>query len=614
MIFDVLVVGGGHAGCEAALAASRLGCSVALVAQDLSRLAHMPCNPSIGGPAKGHLTREISALGGFQAQAADQSTIMVRWLNTSKGPAVRALRAQCDLTEFTTLYLTTLERDPNIWLFQDEVTALTFEKSRLSGAITRFGREIRAKTVVLTTGTHLEGRVHLGLQNFSSGPMGSAASRELAHQLRDLGCVALRLKTGTPPRLKGSSIDWSAIERQEGDDVPCAFDYFSTPRVVKERFCGLIRTNERTHDILRQWLHQSPIDQGNITGVGPRYCPSIESKVTAFPQKTSHPLFLEPTTRRGDEIYVQNFSTALPLAAQLEMVHSLPGLEKAHIVKPGYAIEYDAIDARCLWPWLEHRELEGLFFAGQINGTSGYEEAAAQGLWAGLNAALKTQDKAPQTLGRDEAYLGVLLDDLTSKGTAEPYRMLTSRCEYRLLLRHDNADRRLSAKAHDLGLLSDEKFDLLQRRWEAEEGHKRVLANLKLTPQQADQLLTAQGARTLGEGCRASDLLRRPEVKLKDLAPYLPEDFDLSLGEAAEIEFKYEGYIKRQDDAVERMRRLEDLKIPEDFDYDQLVGALTESLEKLKALRPRTFGAATRIGGVSAEDLQHLAMALRRKK
>lgn len=606
---DVIVVGGGHAGCEAALACARLGKKTVLIVQDLSRLAYMPCNPSIGGPAKGHLTREISALGGFQAQAADQSALMIRWLNTSKGSAVRALRAQCDLDEFSALYRQKLDQQENLRLYQDEVVRLLISGEKVVGVVTRFGIEIRSQTVILTTGTHLGGRVHLGLTNFSSGPMGQAPSLILAQQLTDMNLLSLRLKTGTPPRLDGTTIDWSSIERQEGDLTPCAFDFWSEPQVVRQRWCGLIRTNSKTHDLVRQFLDQSPLDQGVITGIGPRYCPSIESKVTAFPQKDSHPLFLEPTTRHGQEIYVQNFSTSLPMEAQILMVHSLPGLENAHIIKPGYAIEYLAIDARNLHPWLEHRQIQGLFFAGQINGTSGYEEAGAQGLLAGANAALKCDGREPLVLRRDQAYLGVLIDDLITKGTEEPYRMLTSRCEHRLLLRHDNADRRLCQQAFQIGLLSKEKYDQVQRRWDREDRLFYYWSDLKISSEQVDRIL-GEGASS-GRGIRAKDLLSRPEVTWSQLEDQ-ELDFTAEEKDHVEIRIKYEGYVQRQLKAVERMNRLEDLKIPSDFDYRQLKGALTESLEKLQQIRPATFGQATRIPGVSAEDLQTLAMLLRR--
>ncbi|EHM12442.1 MULTISPECIES: tRNA uridine-5-carboxymethylaminomethyl(34) synthesis enzyme MnmG [Jonquetella] len=609
--FDVVVVGGGHAGCEAALAAARMGASVLLVAQDLSRVAFMPCNPSIGGPAKGHLVREISALGGEQARAADASAIMTRWLNTSKGAAVRALRCQCDLNDYGRYYFARLTETPGLELLQDEVTGLIYDDWAVLGVRTRFGLEIPAKRVILTTGTHLRGLIHVGLVNYPSGPVGQQASVRLADELAKMGLPTFRLKTGTPPRLHADSIDWSVLERQEGEDTPECFDFWGTPAVHKEAFCAVLRTNKETHRIVTDHLDESPIVQRVITGVGPRYCPSIESKVIAFPNKDSHPLFLEPVDRLGKEIYVQNFSTSLPASVQWPMVHSLPGCGRAKILKPGYAIEYDALNPLGLTPWLERKEVPGLFCAGQINGTSGYEEAAAQGLLAGINAVLSLRGEEPLVLGRHEAYLGVLVDDLVTKGTDEPYRMLTSRCEYRLLLRHDNADRRLAAKGAALGLVSQSKWDELRHRWDREDREFDRLGSLKLTAQQVDGVLTACQSRPTGQGMTAAALLRRPEVTYQALAAVGAGELTGDEADAVAVRVKYEGYVKRQELAAQSMLRLEGLEIPQDFDFKLLNGALSESVEKLERVRPRTLGQASRISGVTPADLQHLAMILR---
>lgn len=610
--YDVIVVGGGHAGCEAALAAARMKARVLMVVQDLNHVAFMPCNPSIGGPAKGHLVREISALGGEQARAADASALMIRWLNTSKGPAVRALRAQCDLWDYHRYYLNMLMDCTGLSLYQDEVKRLIISSEGVSGVETRFGLTFNAPRVILTTGTHLGGKVHVGFTSFPSGPLGQMASTDLTEQLKELDLSMLRLKTGTPPRIHGDSLDWSVMEIQEGEEQPLCFDFWGTPQVARAIRCGILRTTPETHDIVRDHLDSCPLVTGHITGVGPRYCPSIESKVMAFPQKDSHPLFMEPVTRHGKEVYVQNFSTSLPATVQELMIRSLPGCEKAKILRPGYAIEYDALEPRQLTSWLEVRKIPGLFCAGQINGSSGYEEAAAQGLLAGVNAVLTLRDKEPIILGRQEAYAGVLVDDLVTKGTDEPYRMLTSRCEHRLLLRHDNADRRLAPMGRRLGLLSDAQWDQLNRRWDRQDAEVDRLESMRLTALESDQVLTSCGSSPMKRGYGAAELLRRTEVHYEDLASV--KDQLTMKGEEAqtvEIRIKYRGYVDRQQRTVEKMERLEGLKIPQDFNYKRLAGALTESIEKLERVRPHTLGQAGRISGVTPADIQHLAMILR---
>lgn len=607
--FDVIVVGGGHAGCEAALAAARMGAKTLMLVQDVDHVAYMPCNPSIGGPAKGHLVREISALGGEQARAADASAMMMRWLNTSKGPAVRALRAQCDLRDYHDHYLKALVTCPNLTVFQDTVESLWMDRDRLKGVKTRFQLDFEAPRVILTTGTHLGGRVHVGLVNFESGPMGQAAAYGLGDSMRRLGVAMQRLKTGTTPRLHRDSIDWSGIELQHGEESPVCFDLWGRRKVYREVCCGIIRTNLTTHRIIKDNLDRSPIVQGNIEGVGPRYCPSIESKVIAFPEKDSHPLFLEPVARGSVEIYVQNFSTSLPFDVQIEMTRTLPGCSKAVILKPGYAIEYDAVDPQQLSLSLELRALPGLYCAGQINGSSGYEEAAAQGLLAGVNAVLSLRGEAPLVLGRHEAYAGVLVDDLVTKGTREPYRMLTSRCEHRLLLRHDNADRRLAPTGRRLGLLSDEQWQALEERWNRVDSEIDALSKARVTPAMADAVLKELGGSPLERGVSAAELLRRPEMTYEALRGILPEGrLDGDDAEEVETSVKYQGYVDRQQRAVEKMLRLENMRIPEGFDYGRLKGMLSESREKLARVRPATIGQASRISGVTPADLQHLAL------
>jgi len=612
--FDVIVVGGGHAGCEAALAAARMGAKTLMIVQDVDHVAYMPCNPSIGGPAKGNLVREISALGGTQARAADASAMMMRVLNTSKGPAVRALRAQCDLHDYHNYYLSELTSCPNLRVFQDQVESLWIENDRLRGVKTRFQLAFEAPRVILTTGTHLGGRVHVGLVNFASGPMGQQPAVNLSDSLKRIGIVMQRLKTGTTPRLYRDSIDWSHIDFQEGDTVPNCFDLWGQKKVYREIACGMIRTNAQTHRIIKENLDRSPIVHGEITGTGPRYCPSIESKVMAFPDKDSHPIFLEPVARGSVEIYVQNFSTSLPFDVQIAMTRTLPGCEHAVILRPGYAIEYDAIDPQQLSLSLEMKSLPGLFCAGQINGTSGYEEAGSQGLLAGINAVLSLRGEEPLVLGRHQAYLGVLVDDLVTRGTKEPYRMLTSRCEHRLLLRHDNADRRLAPIGRRLGLIGDEKWDALRRRWDAEDKELDLFKTTHLSPAAVNPLLKSLGREPVDRGLSAADLIRRPEMDYKKVSALLPEFSGPRLeGESAanvETALKYQGYIDREQRAVEKLLRLENMKIPADFDYDALTGMLAESREKLSLVRPATLGQAGRISGVTPTDIQHLAVYL----
>ncbi len=613
--FDVIVVGGGHAGCEAALASARMGARTLMVVQDLDHLAYMPCNPSIGGPAKGHLVREISALGGEQARAADSSGLMMRWLNTSKGPAVRALRSQNDLWDYHSHYLKALMDCPNLRIFQDTAERLLIRQGRVAGIRSRYELEFWAPRVILATGTHLGGRIHVGLVNFQSGPLGQMATQGLSQDLRDLGLAMQRLKTGTTPRIHRDSIDWDVLELQEGEREPVCFDLWGTPRVYREIRCGLSRTNAETHRIVQQGLERSPIVQGQIEGTGPRYCPSIESKVMAFPEKDSHPIFLEPVARGSVEIYVQNFSTSLPVDVQIAMTRTLPGCSRAVLLRPGYAIEYDAIDPVQLTPWLELQALPGLYCAGQINGTSGYEEAAVQGLLAGVNAVLTLRGQGPVILGRHEAYAGVLIDDLVTKGTKEPYRMLTSRCEHRLLLRHDNAGRRLAPLGRRLGLVSEDQWRALNEGWEAVDREVERLGKIHFSPQKLQQSLKVPGFSAPDRGLSAQDLLRRPEVTYKDLKDLLPPPaLEGALAQEAEITVKYQGYVDRQNRAVEKMLRLESLKIPTGFDYRGLKSLSAESREKLEQVRPLTLGQAGRISGVTPADLQYLAVLIQSRR
>lgn len=613
------MVGAGHAGCEAALASARMGARTLLLNLYLDNIALMPCNPSIGGPAKGHLVRELSALGGEQARATDRSALMMRWLNTSKGPAVRALRAQCDLHDYHRHYLRTLEECKGLELHQDTVTGLEVSGGKVKGVRTLYGLNYSAKTVILTTGTYLNGLVHIGQVNFPSGPLGQVPALELGQHLRDLGLRMGRLKTGTTPRLHGDSIDWSAMEIQEGEADPQAMDLWDEPRVYRERICGISRTNEKIHRIIMENLDRSPIKNGTIVGIGPRYCPSIESKVMQFPEKTSHPVFFEPVARGSREIYVQNFATSLPYDVQLAMTRELPGCGNVKILRPGYAIEYDYLDPTQLNPWLETKAIKGLFCAGQINGTSGYEEAAVQGFLAGVNAVLTIRGEERVVLSRHEAYMGVLVDDLVTKGTSEPYRMLTSRCEHRLLMRHDNADRRLAPLGRKLGLLDDRRWAVLTERWRILDHEINRLERIRIHPTEGlNSDLRKAGEFPLEKSVTAAELLRRPGVTYAMMCRHAPpeDELDRQLRTRVEIEVKYRGYVDRQERAVKKIEGMERLTIPDDFDYGTIPGMLSESLEKLEAIRPKTLGQAGRISGVTPADLQLLSIALsiRRRK
>lgn len=618
--YDVIVVGGGHAGCEAALAAARTGVSVLQLNLYLDNTALMPCNPSIGGPAKGHLVREGSALGGEQAEAADASAMLIRWLNTSKGPAVRALRAQCDLAEYARHYTMKIETQKNLEVRQETVTDLRIEEGRVRGVRTKYGYDYEAKVVVLATGTYLGGKVHIGPKNFSSGPLGQTPAVDLTESLRASGLEIRRMRTDTTPRLHADTLDLSSLTAQGSADEPLTFSLWGEGTIHEGYFCHLTRSNPRTHAIIRENLHRSPLSMGWMEGNGPRYCPSIEDKVIKFPEKESHLIFLEPVSRSNREVYVQNFSTSLPFDVQLEMVRSLPGCEHAHITRPGYAIEYDYVVPTQLTPWLETKTVSGLFCAGQINGTSGYEEAAAQGLLAGINASLKARGEEPLVLGRSESYIGVLVDDLVTKGTNEPYRMLTSRCEHRLLLRHDNADRRLAPVGRRLGLLDDDRWNRLRSGWKRIDDELERLAQVKIHPSDAlNRELAALDSAPISEVAFAVELLRRPGVPYSLVEKFSPSPDAPRGGEALalEVEVKYAGYIERQGRQVARMERMEHVTLPGDMDYGKVPGLLAESRQKLETVRPRTLGQAGRISGVTPTDIHLLSVwlnALSRRK
>ncbi|HBL8211754.1 TPA: tRNA uridine-5-carboxymethylaminomethyl(34) synthesis enzyme MnmG [Listeria monocytogenes] len=615
--FDVIVVGAGHAGVEAGLASGRMGAKTLMLTINLDMVAFMPCNPSVGGPAKGVVVREIDALGGEMGRNTDKTYIQMRMLNTGKGPAVRALRAQADKWDYQHEMKHTIEKEENITLRQGLVDRLVIEDGVCKGVITNSGAIYYAKTVVITTGTFSRGEIIVGELRYSSGPNNQQPSVKLSEHLEELGFELRRFKTGTPPRVKSSTIDYSKTEEQPGDDHPRAFSFDTVEMLLDQLPCWLTYTNETTHEIIQANLHRSPMFTATKRGTGARYCPSIEDKIVRFSDKPRHQIFLEPEGKNTEEVYVQGLSTSLPEEVQREMLRTIPGLENVEMMRVGYAIEYDAVMPDQLWPSLETKLVEGLFTAGQINGTSGYEEAAGQGLMAGINAARKVFAKEPVILGRDQAYIGVLIDDLVTKGTEEPYRLLTSRAEYRLLLRHDNADLRLTEIGHEIGLISDERYERFLAKQSAIEAEKERLQKTRIKPTaEVQAMLKEIGSGELKDGILAADLLRRPEITYDKIAQIVSRETFVTdeIAEQVEIQIKYEGYIQKSNLQVEKMKRMEDKKIPENIDYDAISGLATEALEKLKKIEPLSIAQASRISGVNPADISILLVYIEQGK
>ncbi|GGC94869.1 tRNA uridine 5-carboxymethylaminomethyl modification enzyme MnmG [Thalassobacillus devorans] len=615
--YDVIVIGAGHAGCEAALASAKRGAKTLMLTLNLDLVAFMPCNPSIGGPAKGVVVREIDALGGVMGKVIDKTHIQMRMLNTRKGPAVRALRAQADKPLYIQEMKQILENQENLTLRQGMVERLVVEDGEIKGVVTETKAAYSADSVVVTTGTFMRGKVIIGDLEYESGPNNQRPTVSLSEHLEELGIEMVRFKTGTPMRVNSHTIDYSKTEIQPGDEEPRAFSYETTEYIMDQIPCWLTYTNEYTHQIIDENLTLSPMYSGMIKGTGPRYCPSIEDKVVRFHDKPRHQIFLEPEGRNTEEVYVQGLSTSLPEFIQKKMIETVPGLEKAEIMRAGYAIEYDSVVPTQLWPTLETKEIKGLFTAGQINGTSGYEEAAGQGIMAGINAAAKALDIDPLILDRSQAYIGVLIDDLVTKGTNEPYRLLTSRAEFRLMLRHDNADLRLTDIGYELGMITEERYAKFQEKKRLIQEERKRLDGVIIKPdEQVQRIIEQAGGTPLKEAVRSSDLLRRPEMNYEMIEALTAPEKELpaDVKEQVEIQTKYSGYIAKALQQIERMKKMDDKKVPDNIDYDAINGLATEAREKLKEVRPLSVGQASRISGVNPSDVSILLVYIEQGK